>query len=145
MATQLQIVIDCSNPAQLAMFWAQALYYKVQDPPAGYTSWEAFLQARGVPQEEWNSASAVVDPDGKGPRIYFQRVPEPKAVKNRVHLDVNASRSVSSGSSPERVQKIDAEIERLKELGARELYRKEQRGEYWVTMADPEGNEFCVQ
>lgn len=145
MATQLQIVIDCSDPAQLAVFWANALGYKVQDPPSGYASWEAFLQAQGVPQEEWNSASAVVDPDGKGPRIYFQHVPEAKVVKNRVHLDLNASHSVSHGSSPERVQRIAAEVERLKGLGARELYRREQRGEYWVTMADPEGNEFCVQ
>ena len=145
MATQLQIVIDCSDPAQLAVFWAKALSYKVQDPPSGYASWEAFLQAQGVPQEEWNSASAVVDPDGKGPRIYFQRVPEAKVVKNRVHLDLNASRSTSHGSSPERMQRIEAEVERLKGLGARELYRREQRSEYWITMADPEGNEFCVQ
>lgn len=145
MATQLQIVIDCSDPAQLAVFWANALSYKVQDPPTGYASWDAFLQSQGVPQEEWNSASAVVDPDGKGPRIYFQRVPEAKVLKNRLHLDLNASRSVTHGSSAERVQKIDAEVERLKGLGARELYRKEQRGEYWITMADLEGNEFCVQ
>ncbi len=145
MATQLQIVIDCSNPAQLAEFWVNALGYKVQDPPTGYTSWEAFLQSQGVPPEEWNSASAVVDPDGKGPRIYFQRVPEAKVVKNRLHLDLNASHSVTHGSSTERTQKVDAEVERLKGLGARELYRREQRGDYWVTMTDPEGNEFCVQ
>ncbi len=145
MATQLQIVIDCSDPAQLAVFWANALDYKVQEPPTGYTSWEAFLEAQGMPQEEWNDFSAVVDPDGKGSRIFFQRVPEAKVVKNRVHLDLNASRSVSHGSSTERMQRVDAEVERLKGLGARELYRKEQRGDYWVTMADPEGNEFCVQ
>ncbi len=145
MATQLQIVIDCSDPAQLAGFWADALGYKVQDPPTGYASWEAFLQSQGVPQGEWNSASAIVDPDGKGSRIYFQRVPEAKVVKNRLHLDLNASRSVTHGSSTERTQKVDAEVERLKGLGAHELYRREQRGDYWVTMTDPEGNEFCVQ
>src|ERR671916_2799029 len=89
MAHGIQVVIDCADPARLASFWADALGYKVQDPPEGFTSWEAFLTSIGVPPEEWNSASAVVDPGGAGPRIYFQRVPEPKIVKNRVHVDVN--------------------------------------------------------
>jgi hypothetical protein len=81
MGMQLQIVIDCTELAALAAFRANAIHYKIQDPPAGYQWWEDFLQAQGVPQDEWHSASAIVDPDGQGPRIYFQRVPEPKTVK----------------------------------------------------------------
>ena len=145
MATQLQIAIDCADPDRLAAFWAEALHYIVQQPPTGYTSWEAFLQALGMPQEEWGSASAIVDPDGKGPRIFFQRVQEAKTVKNRVHLDLNASRGVPDASAAERLQLVEAEVARLQGIGARELYRKDEYGQHWVTMADPEGNEFCIQ
>jgi Glyoxalase-like domain len=88
-AAKVQVVIDCADPARLAGFWAEALGYRVQDPPSGFDSWLAFLISVGVPESEWNSASAVVDPDGAGPRIYLQRVPEPKAGKNRLHLDLN--------------------------------------------------------
>ena len=83
MAVPVQIVIDCADPDRLATFWATALGYKKQDPPDGFESWQAFLAAQGIPEDQWNSASAVVDPDGAGPRIFFQRVPEPKASKNR--------------------------------------------------------------
>src|SRR5919198_2427969 len=91
MATSFQVVIDCADPDGLARFWAEALGYRLQPPPEGFGSWEELLRAREVPEDQWNSASAVVDPEGRGPRIYFQRVPEPKAVKNRVHLDLNVS------------------------------------------------------
>ena len=76
MATGIQLVFDTANPEAQAGFWAEALHYKLQDPPAGFDTWEAFLTAQGVPKEEWNTASAITDPDGKGPRIYFQKVPE---------------------------------------------------------------------
>jgi hypothetical protein len=144
MATPIQIVVDCSDPAYLARFWLTALGYIVQPPPDGFDSWEAFLTEIGVPESEWNSASAVVDPEGDGPRIYFQRVPEPKSVKNRVHPDLN----VGGGHGAlldERKQRVDAEVERLVGAGATVEGPKEQRGEYWVVLRDPEGNEFCVQ
>ena len=143
MVVSLQIVIDCADPAQLAEFWANALHYQIQNPPAGYQSWEQFLQAQGIPQADWNKASAIVDPQGNRPRIFFQRVPEPKTVKNRVHIDLN--QSLPGTPLEERRQHVDTEVERLKSLGANELYSKEEYHEYWVTMADPEGNEFCVQ
>jgi len=143
MVVSLQIVIDCADPDRLARFWANALHYQIQDPPTGYQSWEQFLQAQGIPQEDWNKASAIIDPHGIGPRIFFQRVPEPKTGKNRVHLDLNQS---LPGTAPEeRRQLVDIEVEHLKSLRANELYRKEEHNEYWVTMADPEENEFCVQ
>jgi hypothetical protein len=143
MATRVQVVIDCADPDRLAHFWADALHYKLQDPPTGYGSWEDWLREHGIPEEDWNSASAIVDPDGVGPRIYLQRVPEAKTVKNRLHLDLN--QATRDTPPDERRRLVDAEVERLKGLGATELYRRAERGEYCVTMADPEGNEYCVQ
>jgi len=143
MATPIQIVFDCADPAKLARFWAAALHYKIQDPPKGFASWEKFLEAQGVPREEWNSNSAVVDPAGKGPRIFFQRMATPKPEKNRLHIDINVSKR---GAPPEEQRKqVDKEVERLIKLGAKKLYPMDEDGEYWVVMQDIEGNEYCVQ
>ena len=143
MATGIQVVFDCADPSRLARFWAEALGYKLDDPPAGYQRWEDWLRDQGIPEERWNDASAVVDPDGGGPRIYLQRVPEPKTVKNRVHLDLNVS-----GGRPvpieERRRRVEAEAERLTGIGATRLRAVEELGVYWVVMQDPEANEFCV-
>ena len=92
MATSIQVTFDAADPDRLASFWAAALNYKKQDPPEGYASWEEFLAGQGIPETEWNSASAIVDPDGAGPRIFFQQVPESKRSKNRVHLDLKRGR-----------------------------------------------------
>jgi hypothetical protein len=146
MTTAFQVVIDCADPDRLSRFWASALGYKMQDPPEGHATWEDFLLAMNVPQEKWNAQGAVVDPDGKGPRIYFQRVPEPKTLKNRIHLDLNVGGGPGA-SMDERRKRIDAEVERLKGEGAT-VFRPGQVNEfdeYWVVMQDPEGNEFCVQ
>lgn len=144
MATQVQVTFDCADPEALSTFWAAALGYRLQDPPEGFSSWEAFLADLGVPEDEWNSASAVVDPDGGGPRLYFQRVREPKAAKNRVHLDLNVGGPPGSPSD-ERKATIDREAKRVTDLGAEVIRAAEERGEYWVVMRDPEGNEFCLQ
>lgn len=144
MATGIQVVFDCADPAGLAAFWAEALHYKLQDPPEGFDSWQAWLKSMGIPESEWNSASAIVDPDGVAPRIYFQRVPEGKTVKNRVHLDLNVS-GPRGTTLDERRRRVDAEVDRLVKLGARKSKAMEERGEYWVNMFDPEGNEFDVQ
>lgn len=144
MATRVQVVIDCHDPAALARFWAEALGYQLQAPPEGFDSWEAWLKERGVPESEWNAASAIVDPEGIGPRIYFQRVPENKIVKNRVHLDLNVSGG-HAVPADERRRRINMEAERLATLGAQRVRPFDIRGEYWVTMLDPEGNEFDLQ
>lgn len=144
MATSVQIVFDCKDPDRLARFWAAALHYRLQDPPSGYDSWEAFLRERGVPEDEWNSASAIVDPDKGGPRIYFQRMETSKPAKNRLHLDLN----ISGGSKvalPERVKRVNTEVDRLLELRATKQRVWDDPGEYWVVTQDLEGNEFCVQ
>jgi hypothetical protein len=143
MATGVQVVFDCADPNRLARFWAEALGYKLDDPPAGYQRWEDWLRDQGIPEERWNDASAVVDPDGAGPRIYFQRVPEPKTVKNRVHLDLNVTGGPSVPIEGRREQ-VEAEAERLTGIGATRLRAVEELGVYWVVLHDPEANEFCV-
>jgi hypothetical protein len=140
----LQIVFDCKDPAALSRFYAEALRYKVQDPPEGYESWEAFLKAQGIPEIEWNSASAIVDPAEKGPRIYFQQMETPKLGKNRLHIDINASGGLKVPFE-ERKDQVNNEVERIVKLGAKKDHELEDMGEYCVVMLDPEGNEFCVQ
>jgi hypothetical protein len=87
----------------------------------------------GVPEDQQQSAYAVVDPAGAGPRLFFQRVPEQKTAKNRVHLDVNVGKD-----------RLDAKVAELVALGATEHGRREELGSSWVVMRDPEGNEFCL-
>lgn len=144
MATQVQVTFDCADPEALSTFWSAALGYRLQDPPEGFSTWEAFLADLGVPDDEWNSASAVVDPDGAGPRLYFQRVPEPKAAKNRVHLDLNVGGPLGTPLD-ERRATVDREVKRIADLGAEVVRAVEERGEFWVVMRDPEHNEFCLQ
>ena len=144
MALAIQVTFDCADPARLAAFWAEALGYKLQEPPPGFASWEPFLRSISVPEDQWNSRNAVVDPDGVRPRIFFQRVPEPKAAKNRVHLDLKV------GGGPtvpleERRARVEAEAQRLVAAGATRLRAYEEHGEYWAVLQDPEGNEFCVE
>lgn len=138
------MVIDCADPGRLAEFWAAAMGYKVQDPPPGFDSWQAWLQSINVPESEWNSASAVVDPEGKGPRFFFQQVPEPKTVKNRVHVDLNVAGGFSVPLE-ERKSRAHAEATRLAALGARQLSINDSWRGFSIVMADPEGNEFCLQ
>jgi hypothetical protein len=143
MATGVQVVIDCADPARLSEFWASALGYKLQDPPPGFDSWEALLRARGIPESEWNSASALVDPDGKGPRFFFQRVPEPKTVKNRMHVDLDVANGATTPLE-QRKARAHEESARLQTLGAKQLWINEEWSGYSIVMADPEGNEFCL-
>lgn len=143
MAHAVQVVIDCADPGTLSGFWAVALGYVVQPPPEGFATWEAFLRQMGVPESDWNMRSAVTDPEGVGPRVFFQRVPEPKTVKNRVHLDIRTSggQGVEKGL---RRGRVDAKVAELLDAGATLLRAMEEMGEYWVVLQDPEGNEFCV-
>ena len=142
MATGVQVVIDCADPAALAPFWAEALGYVVQPSPPGFESWPDWLRKQGIPEQSWNDASAVVDPDRSGPRIFLKRVPEPKSVKNRVHLDLN----VTAGVPPDEAdEKLEAEAKRLEALGATRARRMSEWSSRWIVMQDPEGNEFCLQ
>lgn len=142
MSRDIQVTFDCADPAALAVFWAEALGYEVQPPPAGFDTWEDALRAFGVPEAEWNSRSAIVADDA--PRVFFQRVPEGKEAKNRVHLDIRVA-GVLSGD--ERMAALESEATRLEAAGARRAYRVEPDGGMehgFITMYDPEGNEFCL-
>ena len=140
MAFDVQIAIDCTSPHELADWWAEALGWEVEAQDEefirrmieeGHASEEHTVRHRGA--LVWKSATALNSPARGGPRMLFQRVPEEKTVKNRIHLDVRVG--------PER---REAEVARLVSLGARELWRASQGPHAWVTLADPEGNEFCV-
>ena len=145
MATKIQVVFDANDPALLAAFWVEALHYEIPAPPEPFEDWDAWALAQGIPEESWNDARAIEDPDGKGPRIFIQRVPEGKVAKNRMHLDLNAGGGHDVPPA-ERKRLVDAEVARLKTLGATDARGAiSKRGEYWVRMNDPEGNEFCVQ
>jgi hypothetical protein len=142
---EVQITFDCADPAALAEFWAVALGYRVQPPPSGYDTWDEALEALGVPADQRNSRSAIVPPDpGTGPRVFFQRVPEGKTAKNRVHLDVRAAPGLEG---EERMRRLEEASERLVALGARQVGRFEPGQEMsggFLVMQDPEGNEFCL-
>jgi len=144
MARDVQITFDCADPAGLSAFWVEALGYQLQGPPEGFESWEQALDAMGVPTERRNDASAVVDPEGSGPRLFFQRVPEGKQVKNRMHLDVRAAPGLTGDA---RMAALEAEAQRLVSHGATRLKRYEPAppfGAGHIVMTDPESNEFCL-
>jgi hypothetical protein len=144
MRQKMQIAFDCSDPASLASFYAEALNYKVQDPPKEFKSWEEAYRAWGIAEDEWNSWSAIVDSEGSGPRIFFQKMETPKLGKNRLHVDINASEGAQVPIE-RRKEQVAARVQRLLALGARQQSVWEENGEYWIVMLDPEGNEFCVQ
>ncbi|RKT54100.1 VOC family protein [Saccharothrix australiensis] len=140
MAKQVQVVVDCVDPGRLARFWASALDYRLEPPPQGYASWSDFSRAAGVGEEAWN---AVFDPDGVGPRVLFQRVPERKVGKNRVHLDVRVAGPRGTPKESRRAL-VDAEAARLVEGGAKHVRTVEDEMDCFAVMQDPEGNEFCI-
>ncbi|MBV9594805.1 MAG: VOC family protein [Actinobacteria bacterium] len=143
MATAFQVTFDSADPAAHAAFWARALHYVPAPPPAGFDSWADVFVARGIPVEHQNDRAAIVDPEAAGPRVLFQKVPEPKTAKNRVHLDLRAA----AGWPPEeRAERLEAECARLVALGARRVRRMEADAvdAVCIVMQDPEGNEFCL-
>jgi hypothetical protein len=143
MATEFQVTFDSADPGAHAAFWAEALHYVFAPPPSGFDSWDAALDAWGVPPERRNDRSALVDPQGSGPRLFFQKVPEPKTAKNRVHLDLRAA---AGRPKEERSDALEAECTRLVVLGAQRVRRMDADGidDVCIVMQDPEGNEFCL-
>jgi hypothetical protein len=142
MAHTFQVTVDCIDPHGIADWWAGALGWNVE--PAD----EAFIRrmvAEGRATDAdttthrgalvWKEAAAVMHPEGleRAPRLYFQKVPEGKNGKNRLHLDVRIEG-----------EDVTAAVERLTATGATVLHEGRQGPHTWVTLADPEGNEFCV-
>ncbi|CAM5428493.1 hypothetical protein SAVIM338S_02428 [Streptomyces avidinii] len=148
MELTLQLVMDCANPRLMVAFWSRALGYEPELPPGGHPTWRAYWQDMGVPAEELpegagETPESIVDPAGRGPRVWFQQVPEVKAGKNRVHLDLK----VGGRDAPleVRTRRIDEKVGGLTAAGATVLrVMDEPEGFYAVVLQDPEGNEFCV-
>jgi catechol 2,3-dioxygenase-like lactoylglutathione lyase family enzyme len=141
----VQIVFDAQDTERLAMFWAAALAdrgYRVPDPPDGAADWPTWLAAQGVPEEQWGAAFALEGDEGQ-PRLFFQRVPEPKTAKNRVHLDLLAGGGHRVPLEEQR-QRVRAAVERLTALGATFVEERTELGTHWAVLRDPEGNEFCA-
>ncbi len=152
MSLAIQVTFDAHDPRALAVFWADVLDYAIPPPPGvelaegddPWAAWEVFLERIGVPSEQRNSRSAIEDPSGVGPRLFFQQVPEDKVAKNRVHLDVRAAPGLEGD---ERMAALEAASERLVALGASRLRRFDPAPPMesgFIVMADPEGNEFCL-
>lgn len=137
----VQITFDCADPERVARFWCDVLGYVPPPPPEGFGSWTEF--DRTLPAEKRGAWFACTDPTGAGPRLYFQRVPEAKVVKNRLHLDVRVGTGLVGA---ERVAALEAECERLVALGGKRLYLlpADEDDESCLVMQDVEGNEFCL-
>jgi hypothetical protein len=142
MGRDIQIVIDAHDPVRLGDFWAKALGYEVEPPPPGFESWPDFAQANDFPKARW--AVGLIDPDGRGPRVFLPTVTDAKRGKNRVHLDIFVGGG-SDISEAQRRERIALEVARLVDLGATQVADRSEHGTTWIVMQDPEGNEFCVQ
>jgi hypothetical protein len=147
MAVGYKICVDCADPHKLARFWALAMGYVPEDHSILV---QQLLDSGAVPAEastvvdgrlSFANAAAIRDPDdpfdersgmGQGGRMLFQVVPEGKTAKNRMHLDLHY-----------RERRLEM-VAKLAEAGGKVLWEGEQNGHPWTTMADPEGNEFCV-
>ncbi|MGH3862006.1 VOC family protein [Actinokineospora sp.] len=150
MELTLQVTIDCVDPRRQVAFWTEALGYIPEPAPGGHATWRDYWADMGVPEDELTDGAgdapeSVVDPSGKGPRIWFQRVPESKVVKNRVHLDlkVGGGRAVPFA---ERRKRVTTVVDRVINAGASVLRVMDMpdMDHYAVVLQDPEGNEFCV-
>ncbi|GHF37013.1 glyoxalase [Streptomyces griseosporeus] len=146
----VQLTIDCSDPQRMVAFWTEALGYVPEPPPGGHATWRAYWEAMGVPEEELPPGAgdvpeSIIDPSGRGPRVWFQQVPEPKVTKNRWHFDLN----VGGGRDVPldvRTLRVNATVERLVKAGATVLRIKDEPDMqfYAAALQDPEGNEFDV-
>jgi hypothetical protein len=138
---QFQVTFDCAEPERVARFWCEVLGYVVPPPPEGFASWDEFNGS--LPAEQRGAAFACVDPSGVGSRLFFQRVPEGKVVKNRVHLDVRVGTGLVGGA---RLAALESECARLQAIGAIRvrLLPADDENESCIVMQDIEGNEFCL-
>jgi len=139
MGTRVQVAVDATDPHALVRFWAEALRYEREDHSgiiaqlldAGQLRQAEVVEVDG--HRAFRDVAACSDPAAGGPRVFFQRVPEPKTAKNRVHLDLQVGPD-SAGD----------EVERLVALGTTVAWTTSDRGPVTTTMYDPEGNECWV-
>jgi hypothetical protein len=143
MPVNIQVTFDANDPDKLAEFWAVALDYVIEPPPEGFATWYEFAEKVGIPRERWHDLSAVIEPTRTKPRLLFQKVPEGKTAKNRVHLDLHVSAGTTDPE--ERWQRVLAYVDKVVAAGATVQYENRQPGGQCMVMQDPEGNEFCLQ
>lgn len=138
---KFQVTFDCAEPVRVARFWRAALGYVAPPAPEGYADWDDY--DRTLPPEQQGAWAVAQHPTGEGPRMYFQRVPEGKVVKNRLHLDVRIGTGLVG---QERLDALEAECVRLEALGAvrGQLLLADGENESCQNMQDVEGNEFCL-
>ena len=137
---QVQVTFDCAEPVRVARFWCEVLGYVIPTPE-GFDTWDDFDRSQAP--EDQGSWCAGMDPSGAAPRLFFQRVPEGKVVKNRLHLDVRVGTGLVGN---ERLGALEAECTRLLPLGAVRvrLLLGDDENESCLVMQDVEGNEFCL-
>jgi hypothetical protein len=135
--TRVDLTLDCADPQVLAEFWKNAAGYVDEPPPPPFATREEWLEQYDE-YDDGMDAAWLHDPTGVAPRLCLLQVPEPKAAKNRLHLDLRVS---GDGAPEQKWSRIAAEVARLSAAGAIALH--EFAGHH-VVMADPEGNEFCV-
>ncbi|MBW4705339.1 MULTISPECIES: VOC family protein [unclassified Micromonospora] len=141
-----QLTVDANDPARLARFWARALGYQPTPPAEPSTTWNAHFRGRlgGAAAFE----DRLFDPAGLRPPLWFQRVPQEHAGKNRLHLDLYPTGRDDALPQARRIEIVEAKVAELVALGA--TVQRRTRGDdpadlyYYVTMHDPEGNVFCV-
>ena len=142
MAYEFQVTVDCANPHMLAEWWSETLGWQVEPQDEAFI--RRMISAGHASDSDtqlwcgrlvWKVGAAIGHPDGtqRAPRVLFQVVPEAKAVKNRVHLDVRIG-----------ADDVERTVTSLIERGANLLHRGHQGPYAWVTLSDPEGDEFCV-
>jgi glyoxalase superfamily protein len=137
LVARIGLTFDCADAVRLGEFWKLALGYEENPPPAPYTSVKEWLTALGEPDSSPEDGAWLRDPSGVGPSLSILRVPESKVAKNRLHIDIPVS---GDGSPEERRAAVTAKVAQLTGAGATTLWESPDH----VTMADPEGNEFCV-
>jgi hypothetical protein len=143
----VQITIDCRDPEAQVAFWCLALDYRPKPPPEGFASWRAWYLSVGVPEDELGEGDCqdrIEDPRGEDPPIWFQPVPERKAAKNRVHLDIRLTEG-RHVPLEQRAKAVEAKAAELEAAGATRVRLLDGTdNHYAITMQDPEGNEFCL-
>lgn len=137
MLTRVDLTLDCADPQVLAEFWKTASGYADEPPPPPIATREEWL-AQFDDEDDGMGAAWLHDPTGVAPRLCLLQVPEPKTVKNRLHLDLRVS---GGGTATQRWTRVTDEVARLRTAGAVVLHEFDG---HHVVMADPEGNEFCV-
>ncbi|MGL5809191.1 MAG: VOC family protein [Nocardioides sp.] len=144
----VQVVIDCLKPHRLAEWWGETLGWDVEPQDADFIR---SMVAQGLASQDdtivysgklvWAEGCAINPPAGEsGPRLLFQKVPEPKTGKNRVHLDLRSAPESGTRTSDDHLARVDLLVER----GATVIGQGRQGPHEWTVLTDPEGNEFCV-